>query len=139
MPHVRLLPSDIHILILDDAPSGRPVLKRLLQAAGVPTANITELAEAANLRDHPPSPKVDIIFLSLHLLGKSGYVVFHELRADPALSQAKVVLLSAYVTLADRERARAAGFDGFIALPIDIRPFEGFFQRLLEGETAWTE
>jgi two-component system cell cycle response regulator DivK len=44
------------------------------------------------------------------------------------------VALTAHAMAGDRERALAAGFDGYITKPIDIRSFPDQVARALEGE-----
>ena len=46
----------------------------------------------------------------------------------------KVVALTAHAMAGDRERALAAGFDGYITKPIEIRIFPEQVSRALEGE-----
>jgi two-component system, cell cycle response regulator DivK len=46
-----------------------------------------------------------------------------ELKTNPATSQTVVVAVSSYAMPADRERALAAGCDGYISKPIQTRQF----------------
>ncbi len=59
----------------------------------------------------------DLLILDLMLPGKSGLEVLTELRADPALADAPVLVVSAWSHL-DRD-AVAAGADRFL-----VKPFE---------------
>lgn len=45
-----------------------------------------------------------------------------------------VLALTAHAMSGDRERALAAGFDGYITKPIDIRAFPAQVERALAGE-----
>lgn len=59
--------------------------------------------------------------MDIQLPGKDGFTLLarSELRA----SGAPVLDLTAHAMSGDRERAREAGFDGYITKPIDIRTF----------------
>jgi two-component system cell cycle response regulator DivK len=45
--------------------------------------------------------------------------------------------MTANVMVDDVERARAAGFDGFLGKPIDLRRFPLQITRILQGERVW--
>jgi CheY-like chemotaxis protein len=55
---------------------------------------------------------------------KDGFDVIRELRADGRFSDLAVGAVTASVMLGERERALAAGFDSYIAKPIDLREVE---------------
>lgn len=132
-------PQNARVLVVEDDPNNRLVITRLLRLAGVPQENIfeTEGDAALYLRNHLPTG-VDLVLLDLQLPRKDGYEILQELRDDPILANLRVVALTANVMRQDIERARAAGFDGFIGKPIDGRRFSDVLQRLLGGESVWT-
>jgi two-component system, cell cycle response regulator DivK len=132
-------PQEARILVVEDDPNNRLVITRLLRLAGVPQENIFETdSDAAEfLRVSVPNG-VDLVLLDLQLPKKDGYAILQELRDDPDLAQLRVVALTANVMRQDVERARAAGFDGFIGKPIDGRRFSDVLNRLLGGESVWT-
>ena len=65
-----------------------------------------------------------MVFLDLGLPGMSGYAVARQLRAMPEARDVRLVALTGYGTEADRERARAAGFDVHLAKPVDPHAVE---------------
>jgi PAS domain S-box-containing protein len=97
--------SNVHLRTACDGPSG------LLMA-----------------RQHVP----DIILLDIHLPGMDGYQVLQQVRADSRLQAIPVVALSADAMPHDRQRGLAAGFDRYIAKPVDLsellRVLEGLFE-----------
>jgi two-component system cell cycle response regulator DivK len=68
------------------------------------------------------------------LPGKDGYALLDEIRGS-SHRHLRVVALTAHSISGDRERALAAGFDGYITKPIDIREFPSVVDRVLKGET----
>jgi len=135
----NLTPDKVRVLVVEDDPNNRLVIVRLLKLAGVPQENVSEIEgdAATYLRGQPPG-SVDLIFLDLQLPRKDGYTILRELRADPTVAGTRIVALTANVMRQDIERARAAGFDGFIGKPIDGRRFSDVLRRLLAGEPVWT-
>jgi len=85
-----------------------------------------------------PPDTIDLVFLDIQLPKKDGYTILQELRADPRYAGLQVVALTANVMRQDIERARTAGFDGFIGKPVDGRRFSQTLNRLLAGESVWT-
>lgn len=59
----------------------------------------------------------NLIFLDVRMPKKDGYQVCRELKQDPATAGIKVVMLTAMVLEADRERGRLAGADDYLAKP----------------------
>jgi CheY-like chemotaxis protein len=62
----------------------------------------------------------------------SGLDLTRSLRAAEATAGIKIVAVSAYVRIEDRERAVEAGCDGFVAKPIDTRAFASQVAAYLE-------
>ena len=62
--------------------------------------------------------------MDIQLPGKDGFELLGEIRAS-AHRTMRVLALTAHAMSGDRERAIAAGFDGYITKPIDIRGFRG--------------
>lgn len=108
------------ILIIEDNPTNMELACYVLEAFGYAVTKAldgetgVELARAA-----PP----DLVICDLQLPGIDGIEVAMQLKAQPALSRVPLVAVTAYAMLGDRERLLAAGFDGYIAKPIDPQTF----------------
>jgi CheY-like chemotaxis protein len=75
----------------------------------------------------------DGILLDLGLPGVDGYQLATAVRHQPDCIGTPLVAVTGYGTAADRERARAAGFDRFLVKPvdpIDLQELHGEFLRL---------
>ncbi len=64
--------------------------------------------------------KPDCVLCDVGMPGLDGYEVARAFRADPELRDALMVALTGYAQAADREKARASGFDEHLAKPADI-------------------
>ena len=119
------------IVIVEDQPDNLKLLATLLTVKGHQVVGLSDgdrLAEV--MRTHQPVP--NLVLLDIELPGRDGYAVLEELKMLPGRSW-KVVALTAYALPQDRERASAAGFDGYITKPIDVRTFAAEIARYLGG------
>src|SRR5205814_10478974 len=106
------------------------LLTTLLSLTGhhvVGHTNRDQLAEI--MRTQIPVP--ELVLLDIQLPGRDGYAVLEELKELPERSW-KVVALTAHALPEDRARASAAGFDGYITKPIDVRTFPAEVARYLQ-------
>jgi two-component system cell cycle response regulator DivK len=65
----------------------------------------------------------DLILLDIQLPGMDGYQVAQALRKMDTLDGTPIVAVTSYAMLGDREKALAAGCDGYIEKPIDPDTF----------------
>ncbi len=61
----------------------------------------------------------DLILLDIQLPGMDGYEIARRLREIPMVQQTPIVAVTSYAMVGDREKALAAGCDGYIEKPID--------------------
>jgi two-component system cell cycle response regulator DivK len=118
------------IIIVEDHPDNLKLLTTLLTLKGhqiVGLASGDRLAEV--VRTQQPAP--DLVLLDIQLPGRDGYALLEELKQLPERSW-KVVALTAHALPEDRARATAAGFDGYITKPIDVRTFPAEVARYLQ-------
>lgn len=111
-------PAGGPILIVDDEPYILRSLSYLLTREGFAVETATDgeegLKRARELR--PP-----LIFLDIMLPRKDGYEVCEEIRRDPALMEAYVILLSAKGQQSDRERGLRGGANEYMTKPFSPR------------------
>jgi two-component system cell cycle response regulator DivK len=117
------------IVVVEDQPDNLKLLSTLLtlkghQVIGLPNGD--RVAEV--LRTQQPTPA--LVLLDIQLPGRDGFAVLAELRELPD-RRWKVVALTAHAMPEDRARAEAAGFDGYITKPIDVRTFPETVARYL--------
>ncbi len=116
------------ILLVEDNPQNRRLAQFLLRSQGYLVYEATTGEEALELaRTHLPV----LILMDLQLPGVDGYAVTRRLKADAATAAIPVVAMTAYAMQGDREKALAAGCDGYITKPIDTRGFPAAIQRYL--------
>lgn len=108
------------ILAVDDTPHNLDLITYLLNAAGHHVVGAENGETALDMaRLHQP----DLIVLDVQLPGMDGYAVLEQIRNDPALAPTRVIAVTAYAMVGDRAYALSAGFDGYLAKPIDPQTF----------------
>lgn len=108
----------LRIVLVEDNPDAREALRELLSLDGHIVAVAADgLAGLRAIHEH--QPKVAIVDIGLPLL--DGYGLAERVRADPSLGQVRLLALTGYGQPKDLERARAAGFDGHVVKPVDVR------------------
>ena len=65
--------------------------------------------------------KPDLMFLDVMMPKMNGHEVCQTVRADPELSQTRIVMLTASGQEADRERGISLGVDEFVTKPFSPR------------------
>lgn len=129
------------ILVVDDTETSRELANYLLEARG----HRLLLAGSGEEALHWVGQEVpDLILLDLQMSDMDGYEVLKKLRERPDLSSVPVVAVTAFAMVGDRERAVAAGFDGYFTKPINAETFvddlEGFLPAELRsqaGKPVW--
>ncbi len=81
---------------------------------------------------------IDIILLDLMLrYDMTGYEIFDQLQADPALAAIPVVAISASDPAIEIPKAKMKGFTGFIGKPIDPAKLVEQVAACINGEEVW--
>jgi two-component system cell cycle response regulator DivK len=71
--------------------------------------------------------------MDLQLPGIDGHEALRRIRAEQLCDGVPVVAVTAFAMSTDIDRASAAGFDGYIAKPIDIRSLPAQLEAYLDG------
>jgi CheY-like chemotaxis protein len=107
--------SLMRVLVVDDNRDAADSLAMLLQFEGPRTLCVYSGEEALQ-----ELPRFDpqLVLLDIGLPGLDGYEVARRMKATaPAL---RVIALSGYGQLEDRQRSAAAGFDAHLVKPVDL-------------------
>jgi len=108
-----------HVLVLEDDPDVREVITVMLEdSGGVVTATGTVAAALSALEVVQP----DVLLSDLSLPGRDGYDFIRSVRELDAAHGGSIpaIALTAYASTEDRERVIAAGFQKYLAKPIDL-------------------
>ena len=103
-----------NILVIDDDPSIRNLLRQELEAKGYVVREAGSGQEAiAKVRESRP----DLITLDIVMEGISGYDVAAILKSDPATLDIPIIIVS---VLDDKNKGRHLGIDSYVTKPLDM-------------------
>ena len=108
------------ILVVEDNEQNQKLARDVLQVKGY-RVQIAESAEAG--LPMALAQKPDLVLMDIHLPGMNGIEALAQLRADPATKAIPVLAFTASVMPQDRSQITSAGFDGFLAKPINLKEF----------------
>jgi CheY-like chemotaxis protein len=123
------------ILVVEDNKASSDLMAYLLKAAGNTVLTCTDGADAIAIaaRERPR-----VIVMDLQLDRMSGLEAAAVLAADPQLSAIPRIAVTAYAMVGDRDRVLKAGFQGYIAKPIEPTTFaaqiKAFFPALVRSK-----
>lgn len=108
------------VLVVEDNKASSDLMAYLLRAAGHTVMTCTDGADAIAIagQEHPR-----VIVMDLQLERMSGLEAAAVLAADPKLKAIPRIAVTAYAMVGDRDRVLKAGFQGYIAKPIEATTF----------------
>lgn len=108
------------ILVIEDNSANLDLMVYLLSAFGhlAYAARNGEEGLAMAAREDP-----DLIICDVHLPRLDGYDVLRHLKADGSRRSIPVIAVTALAMVGDRDKVLSAGFDGYLAKPIDPETF----------------
>lgn len=119
------------ILIIEDDPGSRELVKYLLESAGYSTLLANEGATGVRMAiDDTP----DLLICDLQMPVMNGFQVVQTLREYPLWRRVPIIAVTAFSMSGDRERALAAGFDEHISKPITPQHFVAQIEAFLPAD-----
>jgi CheY-like chemotaxis protein/anti-sigma regulatory factor (Ser/Thr protein kinase) len=118
----EIVPADlgrtdgVHVLLVDDDQDGRKLVQILLEQCGARVTTAASALEAlAALKREAP----DILISDLAMPGMDGYALIRQVRELPGLRRMPAIALTAHARGEVRVKALQAGFDTYVAKPLD--------------------
>ena len=105
------------ILLVDDEPDNLEVVAETLEFRGAQVVTALDGVDAlGKLKDFEPN----LIMTDLSMPRMDGWELRVNLRTNIKFQNTPILALSAHAMIGDKERAMAAGFDGYLTKPVDI-------------------
>lgn len=123
--------EDVRVLLVDDDNDNLQLLAMMLSGQRAKVQTAESVAEALQVLEwYQP----DVLVSDLAMPGEDGYSLIGKLRALEHLKHTPAVALTAYVRVEDRTRALSAGFNMFVAKPVEPRELIAAIANLVEPD-----
>ena len=107
-------PRGMHVLVVDDSPTIRAVLGKMLSQDGHVVIKAADGESALALaREHVP----DLIFLDIVMPGMNGFSVLRALRHEVATQEIPIVMISGNLQATEQFYVQRFGADDFMKKP----------------------
>jgi len=118
------------ILVVEDNELNMKLFRDVLVATGYRTLEATSGGEAIELAtEHAP----DLVLMDIQLPDFDGVQALGRLRANERTAAIPVLALTAQAMDGDRERFLAAGFNGYLSKPVNVRELIGTVRLHCDG------
>jgi two-component system cell cycle response regulator DivK len=118
------------ILVVEDNEKNMKLFRDVLVATGYRTLEATTATEAVDLASEQ---RPHLVLMDIQLPDFDGVEALRRLRADARTATIPVLALTAQAMRGDRERFLAAGFDGYLSKPVDVRELIGTVREHCDG------
>ena len=120
------------ILIAEDNPVNRELLRELLEARGYTVLEACDGEAALHMieQTHP-----DLLLLDIGMPVLDGFGVVRKIRENPRMAALPVVAVTAYAMQGDREKILNSQFDGYLSKPVNAQSLSEELDRLLKKRT----
>jgi len=120
------------ILVIEDNPANLQLMIYLLRAYKYEPLSAEDGEQGLALAQ---SERPDVVVCDIQLPHMDGYEVVRRLKTDTATRSIPVIAVTAFAMVGDRDRALAAGFDGYIGKPIAPETFVSQVEQFIKPVT----
>ena len=121
------------ILVVEDNEKNMKLLRDVLGATGYRTLEATTGGEAVLLATEQAP---DLVLMDIQMPDVDGVEALRRLRADERTAAIPVLAVTAQAMHGDREHFLAAGFDGYLSKPVNVRELIGTVRQHCEGRAG---
>jgi len=123
------------ILVIEDNKANLELMTYLFKAFGHTPLTARDGEEGLETAYREP---VDLIICDIELPKMNGYEIARRLKSHPTLRQIPLVAVTAFAMVDDRDKAMAAGFNGYISKPLEPELFVGQVEAFLKADVKPT-
>ena len=127
--------NGLSVLVVEDNVSNCVLMARMLGYLGIHCEWKTSGYEVVEFADS--LPKLDLILMDIRLPYEDGYSALRKIQKSDRLRNIPVVAITAEADPVQIEKAKAAGFNGFLGKPLNLDRFPDQIKKILSGISVW--
>lgn len=104
------------VLVAEDNAVNRELMREMLEVFG---CEVVEASDGPEALTRMSEAEPDLILLDINMPKLNGFAVLRRIRENPRFSARPVLAVTAYAMKEDREKVLEAGFDGYLAKPVN--------------------
>lgn len=118
LPDESVQISGVRILVVDDEPDSRDLLRRVLEEC---RATVTTSSSAREALRTIQASRQDLIISDIGMPGEDGYSLIQQIRSMPEErgGTTPAIALTAYARAEDRMKVMSAGFQHHLSKPVE--------------------
>ncbi len=120
------------VLIVDDEPMARTLLRLMLVRAGF---NVSEAENGADALAKVKKNRPDIVLLDVMMPGMDGFMVCESIRGHEGMADLPIIMLSAKTDLDSINRGLRLGATKYLTKPISPEDLTDHVREALENST----
>ena len=119
------------ILVVEDNEQNLILMRDILEYHGHAVLTAKNGEEGVRLaREHRPH----LVLMDIQMPVMDGYAAVKILRSDPELQEMRIIAVTALAMSGDKELVLQAGFDGYLAKPVETRQLSAMIKKHLGEE-----
>jgi CheY-like chemotaxis protein len=129
------LPAGTYVLVVDDEPDVRTLLKLTLESCGAEVQAVSSGKEALEaLATQSPDRPFDVLICDIGMPDENGYSVMRKVRAQPSSKGGNIpaIALTGYGNLEYRNRGLQSGFQMHAVKPVSPDELVAMIQNLVK-------
>ena len=112
--------AQMNVLVVEDNPLNMELVIEILKSLGFVVSGAINGEEAIKMAD---KEHYDLILMDIELPGMDGISAIRIIKSKPGYNNVPNIALTAFAMKGDWEKFLAAGFDDYMAKPIDVPGF----------------
>jgi two-component system, chemotaxis family, chemotaxis protein CheY len=126
----------VNILIVDDSPIIRSVLKKAITMANLPVAELYQAGNGQEALDVIEAEWIDVMFLDINMPVMNGVEVLQNLNENGDINSVKVIVISTEGSSTRIEELNKLGIKGFLRKPFTPEQFQEVFTKATDIQNA---
>jgi len=123
-------PQPFRVLLVEDDPSNVELFTAILEREGYAVEVVTD---GRQVEPRVDAVRPDLVLMDINLPGVDGTELLRRLRGRPSTAGLRILALTAHAMHGDGESFLAAGFDGYLSKPVEVKQFRETVRHILQG------